>query len=82
MLAAQYTLSHTRLKKRHNITDERAALYEEARPTMLWCCGFALTRSAQVGKWTTALGARNFMGGDRPNLAGAACRNFQAHSIT
>ena len=30
--AVQYTLSHTRLKKRHNITDERAALYEEVRP--------------------------------------------------
>ena len=31
---AQYTLSHTRLKKRHNITDERAALYEEVRPAV------------------------------------------------
>lgn len=29
---SQYTLSHTRLKKRHGITDERASLYEEARP--------------------------------------------------
>jgi hypothetical protein len=28
---AQYTLSHMKLKKRHNITDERQALYEEAR---------------------------------------------------
>ena len=25
----------------------------------------------QVGKWTAALGNRKFMGGDRPNLAGA-----------
>ena len=25
----QYALTHTRLKKRHNITDERQALYEE-----------------------------------------------------
>jgi hypothetical protein len=28
--------------------------------------------ACQVGKWTSALGARKFMGGDRPNLAGAA----------
>jgi microsomal prostaglandin-E synthase 2 len=50
----QYGLTHTRLKKRHNITDERAALYEE------------------VGKWTSALGNRKFMGGELPNLADVA----------
>jgi hypothetical protein len=28
---SQYTLSKTKLKKRHNIVDERQALYEEVR---------------------------------------------------
>ena len=50
-VAIMYGLTHTRLKKRHGITDERAALYEE------------------VGKFTEALGARKFMGGETPNLA-------------
>ena len=28
----------------------------------------------QVGKWTTALGDRKFMGGEQPNLAGECWR--------
>lgn len=53
-VAIMYGLTHTKLKKRHGITDERAALYEE------------------IGKWTDALGARKFMGGETPNLADLA----------
>jgi len=38
-LACQYALTHTRLKKRHNITDERQALYTEVRRGVMsaWC---------------------------------------------
>eukprot|EP00240_Pyramimonas_obovata_P005369 CAMPEP_0118934676 /NCGR_PEP_ID=MMETSP1169-20130426/13953_1 /TAXON_ID=36882 /ORGANISM="Pyramimonas obovata, Strain CCMP722" /LENGTH=387 /DNA_ID=CAMNT_0006877603 /DNA_START=73 /DNA_END=1237 /DNA_ORIENTATION=- len=46
-----YALSKLRLKKKHNIEEERPALYEE------------------MNKFTDALGARQFLGGNKPNLA-------------
>ncbi|CAN6483293.1 unnamed protein product [Victoria cruziana] len=48
--AAMYVVSK-KLKKKHNITDERAALY------------------AAVNIWIKALNGRQFIGGNKPNLA-------------
>ncbi|KAF3776104.1 Prostaglandin E synthase 2 [Nymphaea thermarum] len=48
--AAMYLVSK-KLKKKHNITDERAALY------------------AAADTWIRALNDRQFMGGNKPNLA-------------
>ena len=49
-LSLQYTLSHTRLKKKHGITDERKALYEEVNlPVSCSLAVTALTRNACVG---------------------------------
>ena len=68
--AYQYTLSKTTLKKRHNIGNEREALYTEVRVRCRQPRAAVPHVSPQVGKWTAALGNRKFMGGDRPNLAG------------
>ncbi|KAL3536888.1 hypothetical protein ACH5RR_000254 [Cinchona calisaya] len=51
--AAMYFVSK-KLKKKYNITDERAALYEAAET------------------WVDALNGRDFLGGEKPNLADLA----------
>jgi len=49
-----YALSKLKLKKKHNIEEERPALYEE------------------MNKFMDAVGTRQFLGGNKPNLADLA----------